>query len=365
MTQQTRQQAPYQTQTQQTGTLVVHDADLVGSYRTPVDVNRRIDDARCAGYHIVGPAPQVGQLPEGFSVALNAVRINPDDCYATDGGKQALDKSSLQRIAAAAGVSWDPARSGRTDDRSDPHYCSWQAVGTVKHFDGTLQTISASKEMDLRKGSPQIEGKTDKWIRQTRQHIMAHAETKAQLRAIRSIGIKTSYTKGELEQPFLVAKLMFTGQTDDPALRREFARMIAQSQFAAQGALYGQPQAFPAPAPQPALSTHTPPPVGSVPPDEDYIDVEPEPPRQPRQAPPQQARAPQQSGPASTHTIPGGPKKGTPLVEASDEDLDYWSRRIGEAVENPEKAQWRDQNQALLDAMLAEMDARKAGGERY
>lgn len=54
--------------------------------------------------------------------------------------------------------------------------------------------------MDLRDGSPQIEalyaraqgGRKDptNQIREMRLHIMAHAESKARLRAIRSIGVR-------------------------------------------------------------------------------------------------------------------------------------------------------------------------------
>jgi hypothetical protein len=194
-------------------------------------------------YHLISPASSCGALPEGFAVSFSSVLVNVGaDTYETkNGGKRGLHRHVLDRIASAAAVSWDSHRSRRIDDGRDPRYVMFCAVGHYRHFDGTEVEISGTKEMDLREGSAQIAGKSEKEIAMQRSHILAHAETKARLRAIAAMGIKRAYTADELKKPFVVARVMFTGQTSDPDLRREFAMMQARSFTASKAAMYGTP----------------------------------------------------------------------------------------------------------------------------
>jgi hypothetical protein len=262
-------------------------------------------------YHLVSPATQCGSLPEGCEVVIALVHVDgridrgkpmSSDIYPVGGGKFGLGKAPLDRIAGAAGVDWDPVLTRRLDDGRDPHYCMFQAVGTVRSFDGTRRTITGTKEMDLRDGSPQCEalaarkrdgsGDASTQIREMRLHILGHAETKAKLRAIRSLGIQTSYQSEELERPFAVARLMFTGRTQDPALRREFARMTAEAMIGGTRALYG---ATAAPALPPPVSAPAAP-AGSLD-DDDYV---PEPPRQITTAGERMPSEPRNAAPAAT-----------------------------------------------------------------
>jgi len=370
--QDTRQQAPRQAQTQQRTSLAV-----VGSSADPNDVNQRLFAAQ-RDFNLVAPATAVGQLPEGLSVALTAVEIDQEsETYSVGFGKRGLAKSALDRISAGVGISWDPARSGRLDDGRDPYYCRYLVVGSYRQFDGTAVTIQGDKEMDLRPGSPQCvaleeqqraKGKSaDGQIREMRLHILSHAETKARLRAVRSLGVRTGYTTQELSKPFVVARVMFTGQTSDPELRRMFAERTADAFLGARGALYGAGPVAPSlPAPQraPVLGMVSAPPVGAVPLGDDDRDYYEPPPAQTARPAPQQGPPPAQGG-RSGQVIPGGKSRGMPVEDADDETLDYWARRVGNDIDQPEKAQYREGNQVLLDALLAEMDARKAGGERY
>src|SRR6185295_13684583 len=187
--------------------------------------------------------------------------------------------------------------------------------------------IVGEKEMDLREGSAQVQALWDRYkakkaaferkgwktpneptgqIREMRLHILGHAETKAQLRAIRSLGIKTSYTVEELRKPFVVARLMWTGQTDDPQLRGIFAEKIADSMLSGRRALFGQGGESFAPnrsGPAP-LKLAGAPPVGSVALDEDddgYGDDR-------GGTPPQQQREPQRDEPPRAETKEQGEK---------------------------------------------------------
>jgi hypothetical protein len=90
------------------------------------------------------------------------------------------------------------------------------------------------------------------------------AETKSRLRAVRSLEVRTSYSPEELRKPFVVARCMWTGQTDDDELRRTFAIMQAERFMGARAALYGggpSRHALP-PAPRPIVIPA--PPVGTV-----------------------------------------------------------------------------------------------------
>lgn len=258
---------------------------ISGTYHEPAALDGALKAASRTA-HLVSPAPTFGLLPPGFGVRLAAVLVDSrTETYPIPGGsKLGLSKVALDKIGHALGLSWDPVQSRRLDDGRDPRYCRYRAVGSYLGPDGIRHFVSAEKELDLRDGSPTVEGlheqqkakgKGDatKQVRELRMHIVSHAETKARLRAIRSMGIRTSYDKDELEKPFVAVQVMFTGQTEDPELRREFAKMQAAAALGGTSMLFGGPPGgthlLPAEPPLPA------PPVGeSV--DEDELDDAPD-----------------------------------------------------------------------------------------
>ncbi len=241
-----------------------------------------------ANYHLVSPATSVDVLPPGCGVSISAVLVdtNPSngDIYAV-GDKFGLSGVVLSKIFAAAGGSWDPDKSGRLDDGSDPHYCHFRAVGTVFNFDGSLRVVTGEVEIDAREGSPQIDeirtkaaaretketykGKRDggaSQILELRKFLLRHAERKAKNRAVADLGLARAYTTEQLAKPFAVTRLMFTGESDDPELRRLFATKTADAMLGSRALLYGAPptqQPPPAPhalpAPAPPFRGHAPP----------------------------------------------------------------------------------------------------------
>jgi len=374
--------------------------------RDAATVGEALERAQAVG-HLVSPATSTGTLPEGTSIALSAVLVDVvKETYPIPGGDlRGLGKVALDRIALAAGVSWDPRASHRLDDGRDPRFCAYLAVGSVRMFDGSTCTITGEKELDMRDGSPAVEAlraryqdkladwKRDKQglapkspeaqISEVRVHLLSHAASKAKLRAVRSLGIRTSYTKTELAKPFVVAKLTFTGETSDPELRREFALMRAASFLGAHESLYG---AGPPAAPQLPPGRRAPP-VGTVV-DEDGVietaDVDepaPAPPTPPAttapvaepdasQTPPGAAVAPVQEtraaarAAASGFCIPGGRSKGTPLEKADDRDLSYWAERLEQEIaDGTGKPQFRDRNEALARAIRGEQ-GRRSGADQ-
>ncbi len=216
---------------------------------------------------VVSPGGAMGgSLPVLHSAGVSFVFIDPErDTYRLPGRSDVgLAKSALDRIAAAAGVRWDPHLCGRTDDGHDPHLVEYQAFGTVRQLDGTERPIHAQKRIDLRAeratpedtwgsdaqeiarvarmaGAKNGGAARDPWpqILQQRSHIMSLAESKAKNRAIRSLGVRTGYTTADLAKGFAVVRLQFTGRHEDPEVERAVAMMVAEKALGSSAALYG------------------------------------------------------------------------------------------------------------------------------
>lgn len=267
--------------------------------------------------HLVAPATRVGSLPPGCGVALAVVRVSPSECFKIN-GKLVLPRNALDRIGAAAGVSWDPAASGRTDDGSRLYVWSYRAVGHYRQYDGSLVTIQNEYEFDVSDGSPRAqEAKDARDLRTMRKFGLGRAVTGARLRALADIGIRRAYEQGELERPFVVAKVHFDGQTSDPEERRIFAATTAAAMLGGTQSLYGRPPATALPPPAAAEDL----PEGYTTPGE-ALDAEPEP------------------EPAPTFVIPGGKAKGTPIGDADDSALRYW---LGETEDDELRQAIQDQ----------------------
>ncbi|NUP08390.1 MAG: hypothetical protein HOW73_20260 [Polyangiaceae bacterium] len=242
-------------------------------------------------YHLVSPATIVGRLPEGCEVAISLVQVDPygREVYQITGSKEnpkdddtvGLDRVALAKIASAAGVSWKYSR--RTDDGSHPHYCAWEAVAIFTLFDMTKQEIPGNVEIDtresddddltgaaaaeIRKKAAAKSDKGDAQLLELRKFIIRHAESKAMNKAIGNKGVHRSYKRADLKKPFAVARLVFTGHSDDPEARRDFRQMIGQAFLGSAATLYGghqQPAPVLAPAQAaPQFMPHSPPPMGT------------------------------------------------------------------------------------------------------
>jgi hypothetical protein len=387
-------------QQQRTSTAVARVEQAVGSYRNPKVVTEWLTKAQEQG-HLVSPATACGSLPEGCEVAITAVQVDiENETYDVGMGKRGLGGPVLDRISAGVGITADPVASGRLDNGSDPRYCRFKWVGHYRSFDGQIMTLTGEKEMDLREGSPQVEAivercvrklgreaegmdertkrrlgreKAENQIREMRLHILAHAQTKARLRAIRSMGVRAAYPKEDLSKPFLMARVMFTGRTEDPVLKRTFGEMTAASFLGGTRALYGGGQAEPASRVIDVGGDRNgcgapPPPVGAVPLDEDDYQPEPEPPRTAaggnggsRQPPPPQQQ--RQAGGIDTSRVymPGKDKK--MVSEASDKDLDYWGGRLARDLDDGKvQEQYLDRTEKQLAAIQQEIAQRRGAG---
>jgi len=213
----------------------------------PEKWKREIEDYEQKKYNILAPR-EIGQVPPMHTPRLSVVQVNPNpnggDCYPLPGGgKVGLSKVALDRIAQAAGITWLPELSGRVDDGRDPHVVRYKAVGRIKDLTGTWRTILGEKEIDLvaiedelRESVPKRDwiknlspDKRDKAIEdairsdliQFRKHRLSRAQSGAMARAIRSaLALRSQYTPEEVAKPFVIPKVVFTPDYNDPEVKR-------------------------------------------------------------------------------------------------------------------------------------------------
>jgi hypothetical protein len=225
---------------------------------------------------LIAPTTAIDQLPEGCAIAISMVKIDPEnDAYCLTGNKDnpkpddhmGLAKSAVESIGAAAGASWIPGLTGRSDDGKDPHYRHYVAWAEYMDLDGSVRRYNGECEIDLRDNSPQtldIIRKAEKnrrdpnqQLAEARKFISRQCASKAMLVALRRPGLRHWYPRSVLEsKPFAVTKLIFHGRTQDPALKQVFAKVIAERFLGATRQLFGAPK-------QPVR--HAAPPVGTVP----------------------------------------------------------------------------------------------------
>lgn len=333
-------------------------------------------------WNFVSPAPSVAAIPEGCALAFSAVVIDAKhDTYPIPGGsKVGLGKPALDRIKGALGVKPIPQQCGQIDDGSDQWFVHYVWTGYYRDLDGTIVPLIGEKKLDLREGSALVTNlrriaakrgrdATDE-IAQMRSFILEHASTKARLRAIRSLGIKTSYEPSELAKPFVAVRLSFTGNFQDPEARAHYQRRLTDSFMDDTSAAFGG-KAPPAPGSgTPATARPDSTPVRRLPPPpvaQSTVDPEDLDPAA-GAASAAQASAPQ-AGSSNADQVRHAegserfrlPKKGgggPTVLEADYDDLQFWRRRLAEGLEKEPNKKYADKDRDLLAAIEREIAAR-------
>ena len=225
-------------------------------------INRQLQQYKQEGAHV--PAPLTFQsIPKMHRPVLVVVQINAlpaaKETYSQRGGGKSLSALAFQKFADAMGIQWDPKLCGRVDDGHDPNVVHYRMVGRIKALDGTWRTIMGDKEIrmetviqeltdnyrekaeayvregtqDFLRAFPTPEAR-EGWVRekvrtdalQIKKHMLARAQTGAMARAIKSLGIRETYTEAELSKPFVFPKLVPDFDPRDPG-DREFMRRQA------------------------------------------------------------------------------------------------------------------------------------------
>ncbi len=360
--------------------------NIAGAYTDPSEVAERVRLA-AKHCHLIGGGTMCPAI-DGHEFQIAVVPINKEASYLIrsngDGPpKRGIPKSTLMQVAAAAGVSWYAPQ--RLDDGRDPHYCVIRVMGLYKQIDGTDRVLTGQRDVDVREGSAQIVGKKPGEIDALRANIYRSAETKAKLRAIReAFGIEQAMTESDLEKPFVLVRTVFTGRSNNRRSQELYSRAIAYKHAMSITALFGPGAMNTLPQPSsvaglgPAASVQALPALGlgtpsDAPDDVDPLESEDGPedsspyaapestsPRPAVPSPPAADRQPSMA-PAmaldAQFVIPGGHAKGTPLSEASENDLSYWGGRIAKAIQDG-TSRVPSRDRVLLDAIRSEQKKR-------
>ena len=201
---------------------------------------------------------------EVFKLAMKKVDNKWEDVLS-------LTKLSLEKIANLLKVEWLPELSGRVDDRKDPRIIEFRAVGRIRNL-GSLKkddytVLSATKQVDLnaieneqrfileekaeagklkynnkemKNGTAECEHAIERLVKkrmiEVDKHKLALAESGAKNRAIRGFGIKSTYTKNQLDMPFAVHNI----HIDHDAINKdpEAKKLLMSSAFGAEKLLY-------------------------------------------------------------------------------------------------------------------------------
>jgi hypothetical protein len=210
---------------------------------TKADAARNVLALAAASCNLLAPETQLDFVPANFAISMRIVAFPGDgDWYSVDGGKFALTFASLNKLAAAAGITWLSVR--RIDDGRQPLFWRYEAQGRVRLFDGTERTEIASRELDLRDGAPETLKKDGKealaGLNKLRCVGSQQCESKAKARVIRALLGVRSYTKDESMRPFVWPALVYM-----PPDTEDVRRMVAAKELGMVEAMYG-PRSTPA-----------------------------------------------------------------------------------------------------------------------
>lgn len=125
-------------------------------------------------------------------------------------GKLALTKIGLQKLEQLAGIKW--TKSVVIWDSKNPLVARGEAAAQVQDLDGSWRNFMDGRTIDLNDGSLEAEKMRKisvNMLEGARKNIIGLAETKAKNRVRRGIlGLQASFTKEELQKPFVVFKLV-------------------------------------------------------------------------------------------------------------------------------------------------------------
>ena len=178
-------------------------------------------------FNVLTPFTNISGMAAQHGIITSLIQVNPDKAIGEvyDGlpflkdNEVSLAKIGLRKLAECAGIS---TRTDGNDDRRIPFYWEFKAIASYRGIDGSIITREATKEWDLRDGSPQLKGWTNAQIEEGRKHGLRNCEARAINAAIRECGcgVKQMYTRDELKKPFVVCRVMFQPDMSDPDIKR-------------------------------------------------------------------------------------------------------------------------------------------------
>lgn len=222
--------------------------------------------------NLLMPQQILSDIPAMHNVTIEYVTISSKmedgDIYPKQGDatKFILTKQGIMKLCACAGVEWNWQYCQRTDNGKDRNYISYRVVGAVRKLDGSWMSLQGEYDMDFEvleddlrnqykhkcktwnksqaEKDAYVESSTNTELIRLRRYKMGRCETGAMLRALRGLlTLKNSYTKSELDKPFVIARLAFQPDYNDPEIRKQFISAATQAIHGVFGSQQGS--AFP------------------------------------------------------------------------------------------------------------------------
>jgi hypothetical protein len=222
-----------------------------------VVVNLELEKAKKEGANMLLPTTRIGGVSAFHAPVVDYVKLSPDiadgDAYKHDENKFIITKQGLMKLSVCAGIIWNMAETKRVDNRGDRNYVAFQAVGGIRKLDGEPVFFKSEYDLDFEVLEEELtrqfelkaknmRNKSDEDKRQyvdycvkrdllfKRRHKVKLAESGALLRVIRSLlGLKSTYSRKELEKPFVLLRITFKPDFNDPQIRKAMIQKSIES----------------------------------------------------------------------------------------------------------------------------------------
>ncbi|HBS59088.1 MAG TPA: hypothetical protein DEA44_07475 [Firmicutes bacterium] len=240
-----------------------------------------MDQYRNGRYNLLVPTSQVQQISPFHKMRVEEVKIDPNpdsgDVFKVGSKKKgggwedvlSLSKTAILKLANAAGLIWNWNETRVVVANRD--YVLYQAVGAIRKPSGEWIPVKATKEIDLsvieeevhesnlkkaRDMDPKkLDGLTqEQWAKnqtksnmiQWRKNKLMRAETGALLRVVRALlTIKHQYSPVELQHPFIVPRVDFSPDYNDPTVKNMMLEYGVKATTELFGAATGAQQGLP------------------------------------------------------------------------------------------------------------------------
>ncbi|RPJ08567.1 MAG: hypothetical protein EHM36_05305 [Deltaproteobacteria bacterium] len=216
------------------------------------ELTSQLEEFRSKGANVLVPTLTIQEISPYHKPVVEIVKINPDpkagEVYEVvfNSGDFSLRAVALMRIGYAVGLVWNARGCGRTDNGMNPNIVTYRAEAAVRKEDGTWMPLTAEYMLDLEiieqetrdsyekkskdyakkegwsedKRKDYIEKSLKRDMTQKRKFRLQLAQTGAMGVVVRKIlGLKGTYKKVELEKPFIVPKIAFRPDVNDPKIR--------------------------------------------------------------------------------------------------------------------------------------------------
>lgn len=183
-------------------------------------------------YNVVSPTTQIAAADPMWSPSIALIHLDPQThgYKGQRNGETALAKNGILALADGAGIQIRTRRMARNELRDCE--IGWTATALIRQSDGTLKELEASKVMDLdfereaiNAAAANENAARGRWLNE-RPHFDAKCETKAMLRAIRAaMQLRHALPTEQFKRPWLVIRIGFTPDPDNPAVRNAVAQL--------------------------------------------------------------------------------------------------------------------------------------------